>query len=421
METQRKLIIGYDLCDDHSQIMCYSYKTFEPIPISASSQEERYEIPTALGVRPDTKMWQFGDEAVKLSEDEEGIYIDQLLTKVKREEEVYIQAKRYTGIALLEKYLRKTMTLVKNYFPTEQITKLVITLKDMDDILVKGIYQALGMMGIEKDRAIVVSHATAFLYYVLNQERSLWNNDVGLFHYDEQGLQYHQISINRRRSPAIASLSKKDFSHIMDYEMLENSKEQLPYTFTNIAQTALLKQIVSTLYFTGKGFQEPWAMPAIQNLCTGRRAFVGSNLYAKGACYTAKEMSGDQKLDQYILLHDEMITSTISIRVFSDSRWKELPLIKAASSWNDVSVEVEVIQDDSWEIEFSLQNIITREVTREKIILTPLEQRANRMTRLGILLTYTDREHLKVTIEDLGFGTLVTGTGLIEECTIEMR
>ena len=33
MDNPRKLIVGYDLCEDYSQISRYSYKTFEPIQI----------------------------------------------------------------------------------------------------------------------------------------------------------------------------------------------------------------------------------------------------------------------------------------------------------------------------------------------------------------------------------------------------
>ena len=39
MDKSRKLIIGYDLCEDYSQ-MRYSYKTFEPITINPIEDEK---------------------------------------------------------------------------------------------------------------------------------------------------------------------------------------------------------------------------------------------------------------------------------------------------------------------------------------------------------------------------------------------
>ena len=64
MDTIRKLIVGYDLCEDYTQISCFSYKSGEPIPISIREEEESFLIPTALCVNGETKQWLFGEEAI---------------------------------------------------------------------------------------------------------------------------------------------------------------------------------------------------------------------------------------------------------------------------------------------------------------------------------------------------------------------
>ena len=45
--------------------------------------------------------------------------------------------------------------------------------------------------------------------------------------------------------------------------------------------------IVSSVYLTGDGFDGDWMKQSVAFLCQGRRAFVGKNLYSKGACYAA--------------------------------------------------------------------------------------------------------------------------------------
>src|SRR5690554_6215083 len=132
MDNPRKLIVGYDLCDDYSQISCYSYKTCEPIPISPDEDEDNTLIPTALAVHNDSRIWLFGKEAINCARDGLGVLADKLLTKLKDREEVNILGQRYSAISLLEKFFRKTLTLIKNHFPTETITKLVVTLNEMD-------------------------------------------------------------------------------------------------------------------------------------------------------------------------------------------------------------------------------------------------------------------------------------------------
>ncbi|MDD3173256.1 MAG: DUF5716 family protein, partial [Herbinix sp.] len=292
MDSSRKLMVGYDLCEDFTQISCYSYKTMEPIPISVCEGEDYCPIPTVLCMKAETKQWLFGDEAITCAGAGAGILVEHLLEKVQSEKEVELYGIKFTPIALLEKYIRKTLTLIKNYFPTEPITKLVITVRNSEPILVEKIYEVLASLGIEKDRAVVMSHAGVYLYYALSQDKSLWMNDVGLFDFDAEGLNFYQIRLNRRSKPMIAGLIKSNYSDDLNMDLLKpkNSNSissNAAYIFENIANTALYKQIITTLYFTGSGFSGGWADEVIKSLCVGRRVFFGQNLFTKGACYAA--------------------------------------------------------------------------------------------------------------------------------------
>lgn len=420
MDTQRKLIVGYDLCEDFSQISCYSYKTFEPIPICYGDGEDDCLIPTVLCVRNDTRLWLFGKDAENCAAKEEGIKIDQILQKVKDNDEIEIYGDKFSGVALLEKFLRKTLTLVKNYFPTEQITKLVITIRDTDRVLADGIYQALSILGIEKDRAVVMNHSAAYLYYALSQDRSLWTNDVGLFDYGDEGLDYYQISIKRRSIPMVAGVTKTVLHDSLNYDMLLLQNTDFCYIFDNLAERILYKQIISTLYFTGKGFKEEWAANSITKLCVGRRVFLGQNLYTKGACYAAKELSGDKKLNNIILLNEDMIITSIWFWAYCDAKHTEIPVAEAGVPWYEVSKNIEVIPENETELEFIMQNIMTKEVTKKTLQLNQLPNRPNRMTRLEINISCVDKTTLKITITDLGFGDIYSGTGLINEYTVEL-
>jgi hypothetical protein len=419
MDTPKKLIVGYDLCDDNSQITCYSYKTFEPIPICAGKDEENHPIPTVLCIKNDTKQWFFGTEAISLASRGEGLLIDHLLTKIRNKEEVEIFQTKFNGVALLERFLRKSLTLIKNYFPTEPITKLVVTIRDMDPVLVEGIYEALALLGIERDRAVIMSHAGVYLYYTLNQERNLWLNDVGLFDFSEAGLRYYQLSINRRTRPMIAGLTKSDFTDTLNLTMLNKPGINAGYIFENIANEVVHKQVISTIYFTGKGFEDGWAENVMKSLCIGRRVFLGQNLYTVGACYAAKELAGDQKLSDYLLLNDDMITSSVWLKVYSDARIKEVMLTDAGVPWYEVNQSIEVIPEEENELEIVLRNMITKEINRQKIELPQLPERPERMTRLEVKLNCIDRNTLKITITDLGFGEIYPETGQILETLID--
>lgn len=420
MDTSRKLIVGYDLCEDYSQLSCYSHKTFEPIPIGPSEDEESILIPTALCVKNDSRIWLYGKEAILCDKEGMGVLVNRILNKIKSKEKVEIFGETYTGVELLEKYLRKTLTLTKDYFPTETITKIVVTIHKMDQIIVDGIYEALAMLGIEKDRATVMSHGSSFMYYALSQERELWLNDVGLFDFHKEGLSFYQISVNRRQNPMIADMEKQDFSDTLNASIHNDNNVDVKFTFENIANTVLHKQIITTLYFTGMGFEGNWAEGTIKSLCAGRRVFVGQSLYVKGACYAAKEFSGDGKLDNIILLNNDMIVNSVSIRAYVDGNIHEVLLTDAAVPWYDVSSEVEVILDDATDMEIIFRNIMTKEIIRERIPLNTVPERPNRMTRLKLSLTCVDRNRAHLVLSDLGFGDIYQPSGEVAEYIMDM-
>ncbi|MDF2542392.1 MAG: hypothetical protein K0S47_2110 [Herbinix sp.] len=419
MEGKRKLLVGFDLSEEFSQISCFSYKTLEPVSICPNEKEENGFIPTVLYLRGDTDVWLYGNEAIAAAAADQKEPIVSLLTKICAGEEIRVYEKSYTPVALLEKFLRKTLMLIKNYFPTEPITRIVITIQTMETKLVEGIYEALELLGILKDRATVISHESSYLSYVVNQDKSLWLNDVGLFDFDEEGLLYSQIKVNRKTQPFIAGISQTAYADTIRYDMKKEQPDQLKYAFEQFTKTVLYKQVVSTLYFTGTGFEGNWAESVIKSLCAGRRVFMGQNLYTKGACYAAKDMAGEGKKDVAVL-GEEMITNTVTLQVYQDTAIREFPLIEALVPWYEVNRSVEVILDDATELNIMKRNIFNGDVVEHNLTLNPRLHRKNRMTRLKLSITCKDTKKAKINIMDLGFGEFEPGTNRDYEYMIEI-
>lgn len=421
MDSSKKLIVGYDLCEDYSQISCFSYKSMEPITIGLREEDTPdCPIPSVLCLKTETKQWLYGEEALACERKGEGLLIDQLLTKVINGDEIEIYQTKFTGIALLEKFLRKSLTLIKNYFPTEPITKLVVTVRETDPVLVEGIYDALAQIGIEKDRATVMSHASAYLYYALSQDKALWLNDVGLFDLRKEGFQYHQIRINRRTKPMIASLVKQDYSQELDVKVVKENGNRASYLFENLTNTIFHKQLVTTLYFTGKGFEGGWADEVIRKLCVGRRVFQGQNLYSKGACYAAKELAGDKLIKDVLLLNDDMVTTSVAVRVYVDTKYKDIPLVEAGEIWYEVDKTLEVIPDGGVELDLLIGRIMTRELIHEKVPLNQFPIRLDRTSRLKLQFSCKTRNQGIIKITDLGFGEFFPGSGAEMEIALEI-
>lgn len=420
MDTQKKVIIGYDLCEDYTQISCFSYKSFEPLMIGQHEGEGDCKIPTLLCLKKDTKQWLLGEDAAACARNGAGILVDRLLTKVINSEETEILGTAFSANALLEKFFHKTLTLVKNYFPTEPITRLVVTVRNTEPEFIEKIYQALSMLGIGKDRAVVISHASAYLYYALSQDKALWMNDVGLFDFGDEGLCYYQIRVNRRSMPMVAGLYKTDFSDSLNMPILKKKPRNAAYIFETLANSALYKKIVTTLYFTGNGFEGNWAEEVFKGLCAGRRVFFGQNLYTKGACYAAREYAGDRQLGDILLLNDDMIISTVAARVYCDTRFTEVELAQVGSVWYEVNNSIEVIPEGNAELEITLKNIMTRDIIREKMILNQFPERPDRTTRLQINFSCKDKSTGVIKVTDLGFGEFYPASGKEMEFSIEI-
>ena len=130
------LLLGIDLGRYHSQISVYHEKKGELINISPCPLEDEGLIPTVLEV---TK------EEVEL-----------------------------TSESMLEKFLKKLLLLVRTNYPMDKIAKLVVTMERKTEDVEQAVYNALGRLGIGRDRAFVQSYEESYITYALSQKKELW-------------------------------------------------------------------------------------------------------------------------------------------------------------------------------------------------------------------------------------------------------
>lgn len=418
MSENNRLLVGIDLGETITQMTCFDRKIYEPVPVGRKKGEEReYEIHTALVVRPDSGEWFWAD---RTEEPEHGVLIQNLLDKVIQGDTFEQDGYTFHSREVLKRFLVKLLSLLKEYFPDETILRLVITVEEKERRLTETIRSVCEELGIQKERLVVQNHRQSYMYYAVSQAKELWMNNVGLFEYNQKGLSYSQINIDRRVTPWIVGVTKKDLSDVLDYSMLQDSDIDMGYAFVNVAGTVLHKQMVTTVYVTGKGFEEPWANEALKELCSGRRVFRGQNMFTKGACYAARELSGQGKLDQCLFLDEDMISANISIRTYHEAKMQEVLLAKAGTLWSEVDSSVDVIPDDEEEIQITAQDVLRHETKAHMLSLSGFAGRENKMTRFTIRIRFADRETCIVTLKDNGFGEYCPSSNRIWERSIKV-
>lgn len=418
---ENRLLVGYDFGKRYTQISCFNRETLEPDTIGMGEGSDQFLIPTVLGVTKESREWLFGTEAVQKAEEEEAVLVENFLEAAGQGKGICVFGKEFSAESLMEKYFRKTLALLTAYYPNGRIEKLVVAVEMPEVSLITAVYEAMAAIGLHRDRISVISRTQSYYHYALNQKKELWMNDVGLFDYSEEGLRYYQLSLNRVGRPMIAGVECKDFSNTMRYEMLSNPDEfdKLPILFSNIAQTVLHRQVVSTLYMTGRGFAGTWANDILRSLCVGRRVFKGMNLYCAGACFAAREFAGE-KQQTFLFLGDGILHHELSVLAKAYGKDIEITLAEPAKPWYEQENSVELILNGEDELELCIRDILKKEEIIRNIPLTGMPKRPERMTRILVGLRFLDEHHAVITIHDEGFGEFFASSDRVWEKIVEI-
>ena len=397
--SERTLLLGFDLGDEKSQMAVYDREKMEPVLIGQTEENPEALINTEIALDGMEPLTDF-------------------LVRIRRGEEIVVDGKVSHPVNMLSFFFRKTLSLTRQQYPGETIKQLVVTTAGADRDFTELIYAALEQLGIGRDRAYVMDHKQTFPYYVLYQKKELWVNDVGLFDCEKDRLTYYQMQVDRGKNPILVGVQERDYSDALD--LSENGEEHRAAVFENVVYGAIHKQLLSTLYMTGDGFEGGWADSVFRKLCVGRRLFKGRNLYVSGACYVAKEFGESKRLEDYLLLDEEMISSHLSIQVYADAKLQEISLARAGTPWYMVDREISLIPEGDSEITLTAKNIFDQREKQFILDLDPVEGRLDRHCRLGMRVRFESPKRCIVTLKDGGFGEFFPTSNRIWEKTVEL-
>lgn len=397
--SDRTLLLGVDLGNKKTQLAVYDKTTREPLLIGRTEDNPDGLIDTVISMETQEPLRGF-------------------VSKIQRGEDIIVEGKYSHPANVLAYYFRKTLSLTRKQYPGETIRQLVVTVADATKEFVQVIYQALEKIGIGRDRALVLGHKQSFMYYVLYQKKEIWVNDVGVFDYSEDRLNYYQMQVDRAKNPILVGVHKKDYSDALALtNMGENHKAAV---FENIVYGAIHKQLLSTLYMTGDGFEGDWAEGVFRKLCIGRRLFKGRNLYVSGACYAAREIADTPRLDNYLLLDEEMITGHVTMQAYADAESKEIILAKAGTPWYLVDEQMDVIPDGDTEIAVTVRNVFDQREKQFMLDLEPVLNKVDRHCRIGIRVRFASPKTCVITLKDKGFGELFPTSNRIWEKSFDI-
>ena len=189
--------------------------------------------------------------------------------------------------------------------------------------------------------------------------------------------------------------------------------------FKRFIQSVFNKKMISSVFLTGDGFENNWYPNSLRVLCNGRRAFMGNNLYSKGACYTAQRRKEEQS-DAPVYLDETKLTEQISVRMRVNGEEGWYPLVSWGNHWYESDRQFEVLLGDTEDIEIHVDSLVTGRHLVESVSLKGMPDRKNYALRLKISTFFSDEKTCHIIFEDMGFGEFFAPSGFRLEKIIEL-
>ena len=402
-------ILGYELTRRYAQICCYNPKTKEPESADPSMGLSKFQIPAALLKLPGSEDYLYGHEAVRAAADGRGILTDNLLYRASQED-----ARAVEELAV---FIRKSLRTVNTGFRPEDVRRITFTLPQITGKLLEGLYRAVDLLKIPRERVGVQDYRESFYTYVMHQKQELRSYAVALFLYEKNLMSCYELSIHRKSFPKVVTVSKTG-----EMAFLPEDKTYLGYAggsyarekdqkFSQFAQEMLRTKLYSSIYLTGDGFEEPWFPETLKLLCRGRRVFSGRNLFVKGACYRSMEELESGQGTEFLYMGQHKITYNIGMEVLRNGRKEYFGIISAGVNWYEASGSCEFLLDGTNGIELLIQSIDRSDARKILIPLDGLPERPNRTTRLRLSIEFGAVRECQRTVEDVGFGEWYPSSG----------
>lgn len=405
-----KVIVGYDLGNKYAQISCYVTGSEEEIrTLSSVAGSSVYTIPLALSKRQGVNQWFYGSEAIRYAGEEEGILVENLLKLARDGEPVQIDGAPIDPVALLTLFLKRSLGLLSQVTNTERIGALMITCEELDHRMLEVLTAATEGLHLKTDQICFQSHVESFYYYNLYQPEELWRHKTILCEYGDASIRTYCMECNRHTTPVVAYMEEREFPF-----PVPESDEKMQ----EIAKKLCENQMISSVYLIGEAFSRDWMKESLRYLCKGRRVFQGNNLFSKGACYGMMErLTPGENGKNHVFLGKDKLKSNIGMKVLRQGEESYQALLDAGINWYEAKNTMEFYLLEGRAVEILITSLTGKGNRIARIVPEELQEG---IIRLRISVEMRDDTHLKIELEDLGFGTFRAATHHIWKEEIEL-
>ena len=396
------LIIGMDLCDTYTQINC-------------SDEEMSWTIPTVICKNKNSDQWYVGEEAYAHVLLGDGVIVDKLVKLVQKEGTATINEVRYEAKQLLKLFLERALEFPQQEYGKLAVRQFVVAVEKLEPRLMDAIYDCAEELEIEKKRVHIISQSESFTYYILSQKKEIWNGTVGMFDLSEQRLRYYEMKAQRGMKKTTVLTEHEDLEEAFSLDILTtpSGAKLADKILCSCGERMMQKKLFSAVFLTGKGFENrDWAEEFMKLICTKRRVYMETALFAKGAAYRAMDFVHEKTSYPYTCICEGRLKSTISMNVIHKGQETSVVLASAGDNWYDRVATIDVIPEHQETIDLVVTPLDAKQKKTVSIPLEGFPKRPDRTTKVRIQVSFLDERTMDVKLKDQGFGELFPSSGI---------
>lgn len=428
MTKKNKVVVGFDLGNDFSQISFCRYNQSMPDTVSLVMGEEQYNIPTFLCKKSDAEentAWSIGSEALKNAKEGQGTLVEDLVLLAKNNVSIKVGEEELDAEYLLEIFVKKAFAVLYAYAGTEDIAAVAFTMKDVNTgimEMLRGIVKRISQRNIE---VYFLSHEDCFFQYMIHQPQEMWIHDVLLYDYRSDGIKSHVLSMNRKTNPVACFIDTARYPQMKIPDLSDKSEtakgafyKQLDSALLEIVRKNCEQRIITSVFLLGDSFSKDWCRESLKYMCRGRRVFQGNNLFSKGACYGARERVYPSTLSAaYVYLSEDKLRANIGMTCDRGQTEVYYPILDAGTNWYDAKKVFDVMLVKNNVITLNIVPVDGSRTRAARISLEGLKVRGNKTNRVELRFYMEDANAVQIEIRDKGFGEFFPSTGQIwKEC-----
>lgn len=409
----KNLILGFDFGEKESQICFYDRMEKDAVSLQVRKNSVQEEFPTTLFKEAGADKWHLSVPQEK-ENGAELLEAERLYEICMSDRSSMLEDTAYAPGELLAVFLKAALQAAGVIEPGLQIAGITVTTPRLTRAFVKNLRYAYELLGIPRGRAYLQEYTESFYYHTLYQKPELWSRKVGMFRFEGNDVTFYSLGVNRRTKPATVSIRQGRS------RKLHESARERDHDFSRMIGESFENEIYSSVYLVGEGFDRSWAEGSIRLLCRNQRhVFGGNNLFAKGACFAAREKVEERKLKGYLFLGNDLVRSNIGMEMIISGSPAYYPMIQAGVNWYEAEKECELILDGTEDLVFVVSDMESGKKNRYTMHLPGLPKRPSRTTRLRLRLEYDAPKSCRITAEDLGFGEMFPKSGKVWHETME--